>query len=291
MASWVGCHVSHSYPTGASLYFTFGCLQRAGREIDQYLHIKKAAEDAFMKNGGTLSHHHAVGTEHLPWVEEDVSPTGLKAVRAVKEGLDPRGIMNPGKIIPPGRPVQGMGPQRGGPRAVHRFRPMSFAGQTVAITGASSGLGLHLARQLATHGARLAPHGPRRGPAAGKPPPGWATTRSCSPGDVTSENDCRQFIGEIVAEHGALDHLIANAGQSMWARFEEIENLELLRRLIEVNYLGVAHCIHAALPALRKKPRAGRGYLLHPGQGRRAVPLRLQRQQTRARGPGRHAAV
>ena len=109
VASWVGCHISHSYPTGASLYFTFGCLQRAGREIEQYLHIKKAAEDAFMKNGGTLSHHHAVGTEHLPWVEEDVSPTGLKAVQAVKEGLDPRGIMNPGKIIPPADPLKAWG--------------------------------------------------------------------------------------------------------------------------------------------------------------------------------------
>ncbi|MEC7811576.1 MAG: FAD-linked oxidase C-terminal domain-containing protein, partial [Verrucomicrobiota bacterium] len=74
-----------------------------------YLHIKKAAEDAFMKNGGTLSHHHAVGTEHLPWVEEDVSPTGLKAVQAVKEGLDPRGIMNPGKIIPPTDPLKAWG--------------------------------------------------------------------------------------------------------------------------------------------------------------------------------------
>ena len=109
VASWVGCHISHSYPTGASLYFTFGCLQLAGREIEQYLHIKKAAEDAFMKNGGTLSHHHAVGTEHLPWVEEDVSPTGLKAVQAVKEGLDPRGIMNPGKIIPPTDPLKAWG--------------------------------------------------------------------------------------------------------------------------------------------------------------------------------------
>ena len=101
---WVGCHLSHSYHSGASLYFTFGCLQRKGREIEQYLYVKKAAEDAFMKNGGTLSHHHAVGTEHLPWVEEDLSSTGLKAVKALKNGLDPNGIMNPGKIIPSENP-------------------------------------------------------------------------------------------------------------------------------------------------------------------------------------------
>ena len=106
---WVGCHLSHSYHSGASLYFTFGCLQRKGREIEQYLYVKKAAEDAFMKNGGTLSHHHAVGTEHLPWVEEDLSSTGLKAVKALKNGLDPNGIMNQGKIIPSENPLTDWG--------------------------------------------------------------------------------------------------------------------------------------------------------------------------------------
>ena len=106
---WVGCHLSHSYHSGASLYFTFGCLQRKGREIEQYLYVKKAAEDAFMKNGGTLSHHHAVGTEHLPWVEEDLSSTGLKAIKALKNGLDPNGIMNPGKIIPSENPLADWG--------------------------------------------------------------------------------------------------------------------------------------------------------------------------------------
>ena len=107
--AWVGCHLSHSYRTGASLYFTFGCLQREGREIEQYLYVKKAAEDAFMKNGGTLSHHHAVGTEHLPWVENDLSTTGLKAVKALKAGLDPNDIMNPGKIIPSEKPLDDWG--------------------------------------------------------------------------------------------------------------------------------------------------------------------------------------
>ncbi len=120
--AWVGCHLSHSYRTGASLYFTFGCQQREGREIEQYLYIKKAAEDAFMKNGGTLSHHHAVGTEHLPWVEEDLSPTGLKAVKALKAGLDPNGIMNPGKIIPSDKPIEDWGLSAG---AIDNFKSRS----------------------------------------------------------------------------------------------------------------------------------------------------------------------
>ncbi len=106
---WVGCHISHNYHTGASLYFTFGCRQCPGREMEQYLYVKKAAEDAFMRNGGTLSHHHAVGTEHLPWVEADISPAGVRAVRALKDGIDPKNIMNPGKIIPSDQPLADWG--------------------------------------------------------------------------------------------------------------------------------------------------------------------------------------
>jgi alkyldihydroxyacetonephosphate synthase len=98
---FLGCHISHTYHTGASLYFTFGCLQITGYELEQYLYIKKAAEDAFIKGGATLSHHHAVGLEHMPWIKEDISETGIKAVRGLKAGLDPANIMNPGKIIPP----------------------------------------------------------------------------------------------------------------------------------------------------------------------------------------------
>ena len=94
----VGCHISHSYHTGASLYFTFGFLAKAGDEMGQYLRIKKAAEDTFLENGATLSHHHAVGYEHLPWLERDISPAGLTAVEALKSGLDPQGVMNPGKL-------------------------------------------------------------------------------------------------------------------------------------------------------------------------------------------------
>jgi len=106
---WVGCHISHNYHTGASLYFTFGCRQIEGRELEQYLYIKKAAEDSFLQNGGTVSHHHAVGTEHLPWIEADLSPTGLKAVRAIKDGLDPKSVMNPGKILPGPDPLHEWG--------------------------------------------------------------------------------------------------------------------------------------------------------------------------------------
>jgi alkyldihydroxyacetonephosphate synthase len=107
--AWVGCHVSHTYHTGASLYFTFGAAGRPGEELDQYLRIKKAAEDAFLANGGTLSHHHAVGAEHLPWLAVDVSATGVAAIQAVKLALDPADIMTPGRLRPSATPFADWG--------------------------------------------------------------------------------------------------------------------------------------------------------------------------------------
>ena len=100
MPSWAGCHVSHTYRSGASLYFTFGFKQQRGREMEQYLKVKRETQQSFIDHGATLSHHHAVGTEHLPWLEADISPVGVKAVAAIKQGLDPGNIMNPGRLQP-----------------------------------------------------------------------------------------------------------------------------------------------------------------------------------------------
>ncbi|HXN73424.1 MAG TPA: FAD-binding oxidoreductase [Candidatus Acidoferrales bacterium] len=95
-----GCHISHTYRSGASVYFTFGFMQQAGREMEQYLRVKRAAQQSFMDHGATLSHHHGVGTEHLPWLAADISPLGIKAVAAIKQGLDPGNIMNSGRLKP-----------------------------------------------------------------------------------------------------------------------------------------------------------------------------------------------
>lgn len=97
---WVGCHISHTYHSGASLYFTFGFRQKAGAEMEQYLEIKRAAQQSFIDAGATLSHHHSVGAEHLPWLASDISVVGLKAVHALKLGLDPGNVMNPGRLHP-----------------------------------------------------------------------------------------------------------------------------------------------------------------------------------------------
>ena len=98
----VMCHVSHLYPSGASLYFTFLARQEQGAELEQWRAAKTAAGDAIHAAGGTITHHHAVGTDHAPWMEAEVGALGIEALRAVKERLDPAGVMNPGKLLPAG---------------------------------------------------------------------------------------------------------------------------------------------------------------------------------------------
>jgi alkyldihydroxyacetonephosphate synthase len=96
----VMCHVSHLYPSGASLYFTFMARQERGAELDQWRAAKTAACDAIVAAGGTITHHHAIGRDHAPWMTAEVGETGLELIRAAKERLDPRGVMNPGKLLP-----------------------------------------------------------------------------------------------------------------------------------------------------------------------------------------------
>jgi alkyldihydroxyacetonephosphate synthase len=96
----VWCHLSHAYADGASLYFTFIARRRAGAEVEQWRQVKTAACEAIVAHGGTITHHHAVGRDHAPYMEAEVGRTGLDVLRAVKGQLDPTGIMNPGKLLP-----------------------------------------------------------------------------------------------------------------------------------------------------------------------------------------------
>ncbi len=95
----VMCHISHVYPTGASLYFTVVAGQR-GDPIEQWRTAKSAASEAIMAAGGTITHHHAVGADHRSWMRDEVGELGVRVLRAVKATLDPAGILNPGKLIP-----------------------------------------------------------------------------------------------------------------------------------------------------------------------------------------------
>ncbi|MEU0090478.1 FAD-binding oxidoreductase [Kribbella sp. NPDC006257] len=94
------CHVSHVYETGASLYFTVICAQ-TDDPIAQWRKAKTAANAAISAAGGTITHHHGVGTDHRSAYAEEVGPLAIEALQAVKHVLDPNGILNPGILIPP----------------------------------------------------------------------------------------------------------------------------------------------------------------------------------------------
>ena len=97
--SLVLCHISHVYETGASLYFTVAAKE-SDDPLGQWRAAKAAASDAMLAAGATITHHHAVGTDHLPWFEREIGPVGVSILRAVKADLDPAGILNPGVLIP-----------------------------------------------------------------------------------------------------------------------------------------------------------------------------------------------
>ncbi|WJZ03675.1 FAD-binding oxidoreductase [Corynebacterium freiburgense] len=94
----VMCHISHVYPTGCSLYFTIIASQ-SDNPHSQWANVKRAASEAIVHNGGTITHHHSVGTDHLPYIHNEFDPLSLEILRAVKNTLDPKSILNPGKLI------------------------------------------------------------------------------------------------------------------------------------------------------------------------------------------------
>jgi alkyldihydroxyacetonephosphate synthase len=93
------CHVSHVYPAGASLYFTVLAAQ-ADDPVAQWRRAKAVASDAIVAAGATITHHHGVGRDHVPWYAEEIGPLGLAALRAVKDAVDPDRILNPGVLLP-----------------------------------------------------------------------------------------------------------------------------------------------------------------------------------------------
>jgi alkyldihydroxyacetonephosphate synthase len=94
------CHVSHVYETGCSLYFTVAARE-ADDPIAQWRAAKTAASDAMVAAGATITHHHAVGTDHVPWLSREIGDVGVRVLRAVKAELDPVGVLNPGVLVPP----------------------------------------------------------------------------------------------------------------------------------------------------------------------------------------------
>ncbi len=100
---YVMTHISHAYEHGASLYSTF-----LGRQVPdpdplarqaQWQAVKQSTTDTILAAGGTLTHHHGIGHDHAPWLEEEVGLLGVKVLQALKQTFDPAGTMNPGVLL------------------------------------------------------------------------------------------------------------------------------------------------------------------------------------------------
>jgi alkyldihydroxyacetonephosphate synthase len=96
---WIMSHLSHSYHSGACLYFTFAFVHDGENAIAQYDVVKRAIQQAFVDHGGTISHHHGVGREHAPWLEQDISTEGVALMQGLFTAADPKRTFNPDKVI------------------------------------------------------------------------------------------------------------------------------------------------------------------------------------------------
>ena len=132
--------------------------------------------------------------------------------------------------------------------------------KVVIITGASKGIGAELARQLASRGAKLvlAARNDAELNAAAEECRKLGATVITAKADVAVEHDCQTIVAGALLAFGRIDVLVNNAGMSMWARFDEIQNVEVLARIMQVNYMGAVYCTRHALPHLK----ASRGCLV-----------------------------
>ena len=126
--------------------------------------------------------------------------------------------------------------------------------KVVVITGASKGIGAELARQLAAKGSKLvlaarSENELEEVAAACKKLGASVVTVKA---DVTTERDCQAIIAGALVAFGRLDALVNNAGATMWARFDDIEDMEILKRIMDVNYMGAVYCTKHALPLLKQ---------------------------------------
>ncbi len=93
------CRFTHVYPDGPAPYYTVLAPGRRGSELEQWGEIKAAASEPLLANGGTITHHHAVGRDHRPWYDRQRPDAFARALRAAKAELDPAGILNPGVLL------------------------------------------------------------------------------------------------------------------------------------------------------------------------------------------------
>jgi alkyldihydroxyacetonephosphate synthase len=102
-AGSVTVRFTHVYPDGPAPYYTILAPARRGDELAQWAEIKRAASEAVLAEGGTITHHHAVGRDHRPWYDRQRPDPFAAALRGAKAAVDPTGALNPGVLIDPAR--------------------------------------------------------------------------------------------------------------------------------------------------------------------------------------------
>ncbi len=96
---WVSCRLTHLYPDGPAVYFTFSGLGKKSGLVDQFWAIKHAASEAIVRAGGTITHHHAVGRDHRQWYDQERPALFARTLGAIKQTLDPQWLLNPGVLL------------------------------------------------------------------------------------------------------------------------------------------------------------------------------------------------
>ena len=94
-------HMSHIYPQGASIYtsYVFPNREDYAATLDAWRHLKKAASEAVVASGGTISHQHGVGRDHAPYLKAEKGPLGMAAIKTLVQHFDPEGVINPGVLL------------------------------------------------------------------------------------------------------------------------------------------------------------------------------------------------
>ena len=93
------CRFTHVYTDGPAPYYSFQGMGKPGAELEMWAELKQAASDAVIAGGGTITHHHAVGRDHMPWYRQQQPPLFAAALRAAKAAVDPNGVLNPGILV------------------------------------------------------------------------------------------------------------------------------------------------------------------------------------------------
>ncbi len=95
----ITCRFTHIYPDGPAPYYSIVAWSEPGRQLETWDAIKASVSDAIIDNGGTITHHHAVGRDHRPWYERERGALFTTTLAGLKSTLDPKWVLNPGVLL------------------------------------------------------------------------------------------------------------------------------------------------------------------------------------------------